>query len=106
VQFKVIGDNLAKVTDATTKASLAIDVFGKSGTQLLPLLADGEKGLQALEDRARDLGLTFSQEDADAATKFGDIFRTSGSSSNRSTSSSGKQSPNSFSRMPKPQRAP
>jgi hypothetical protein len=74
VQFKVIADNLAKVSDATTKASLAIDVFGKSGTQLLPLLADGEKGLQALEDRARDLGLTFSQEDADAATKFGDIL--------------------------------
>src|SRR4051812_29392064 len=74
VQFKVIADNLAKVTGATTKASLAIDVFGKSGTQLLPLLADGEKGLQSREDRASDLGLIFSQEDANAATKFGDIL--------------------------------
>jgi TP901 family phage tail tape measure protein len=73
-QFKVVADRLSKVQDATTKAAFAQELFGKSGTQLLPLLADGAAGIQSLEDRARELGLTFSKDDAEAATKFGDIM--------------------------------
>jgi hypothetical protein len=69
-----VGDALSKVTDATTKASLAQELFGKSGTQLLPLLADGAAGCRRWKIAPADLGLTFGKEDADAATKFGDIL--------------------------------
>jgi hypothetical protein len=73
-QFITVGDALSKVADATTKASLAQELFGKTGTELLPLLANGADGINTLVTRARDLGLTFGKEDAEAATKFGDIL--------------------------------
>lgn len=73
-QFRLIGDRLSKVRDATLRAALAQEVFGRSGTQLLPLLADGAKGLKELERRAHELGLVISGEDAEAATRFGDIL--------------------------------
>jgi hypothetical protein len=49
-----------------------MEVFGKSGTQLIPLMADGAKGIEELEQRARDLGLTWTTVDAKAAEEFGD----------------------------------
>jgi hypothetical protein len=73
-QFKLIADRLSRIEDPTLKAALAMKVFGKSGTQLLPLMADGAKGIEQLQQRARELGLTISKEDAEAATVFGDTL--------------------------------
>lgn len=73
-QFKLLADRLDRIEDPTLKAALAMKVFGKSGTQLLPLMAGGAKAIEALQQRARELGLTISQEDADAATLFGDTL--------------------------------
>jgi hypothetical protein len=73
-QFRVLGDRLSRVTDATTKAAVAQELFGRAGTRLLPLLNDGADGIRELERRARELGVTIGQEDADAATRFGDIL--------------------------------
>ncbi|HYD83788.1 MAG TPA: hypothetical protein VEA63_07035 [Opitutus sp.] len=63
---------LASVDDETTRAALATDLFGRSGTQLLPLLADGTEGLEALKQEAREAGVVFSQDAAAAADAFGD----------------------------------
>jgi hypothetical protein len=73
-QFKAIADGLANIDNPTKKAAAAMDIFGKSGTQLLPLLADGAKGIQALQDRAKRLGITMSTADAKAAEAFGDAL--------------------------------
>ncbi len=73
-QFKLLADRLAQIQDPTLKAAMAMKVFGKSGTQLLPLMAGGAKGIEELEQRARELGLTISKEDAAAATLFGDTL--------------------------------
>ena len=73
-QFKLIADRLSRIEDPTLKAAMAMKVFGKSGTQLLPLMAGGAKGIEELQQRARELGLTISKEDADAATLFGDTL--------------------------------
>src|SRR5690606_5551309 len=36
-QFKLLADRLSRIEDPTLKAALAMKIFGKSGTQLLPL---------------------------------------------------------------------
>lgn len=73
-QFTRIADALSGVDDAAARTALTMGIFGKSGTQLIPLMADGAAGIQALQARARELGLTFSKEDAEAATQFGDTL--------------------------------
>jgi hypothetical protein len=73
-QFRSIADSLAKITDPAQRTALALELFGKAGTRLLPLLAGGAGGIRALEDQARRLGLVLSREDAEAAEKFGDLL--------------------------------
>lgn len=71
-QFKLIADRLSRIEDPTVRAALAMQYFGKSGTALLPLLANGAAGIEALEAQAKKLGLVMSTEDAEAAESFGD----------------------------------
>ncbi|MFM2093828.1 MAG: hypothetical protein RIS70_952 [Planctomycetota bacterium] len=73
-QFKLIGDRLSQIQNPTLKAALAMEIFGKSGTKLLPLFANGAQGMEELQQQARDLGLTMSTDDAQAAEAFGDTL--------------------------------
>ena len=73
-QFRLIAERLSQIRNPAQRAALAMEVFGKSGTQLLPLMADGARGIRQLEAEARDLGLTMRAEDAEAATRLGDAF--------------------------------
>jgi len=73
-QFKLIGDRLSKIEDPTKRAALAMMIFGRAGTQLLPMLADGAAGIEALQKEARALGLTISTEAAADAAKLGDTL--------------------------------
>lgn len=73
-QFKKLADAIAAVEDPTRKAALAQALFGRAGTQLLPMFADGAKGIEALQAEARRLGLTMSGEDAKAAEDLTDAF--------------------------------
>ena len=73
-QFERIADRLSEIEDPTRRAAMAMEVFGKSGTKLLPLLSDGVSGIDALREQARKLGLTISTEDAKAAEYFGDTL--------------------------------
>ena len=71
-QFLKITGQLADVEDATKKAALAMDIYGRAGTELLPMLADGNAGIEALRARAKALGLTMSTQAAKSAAIFGD----------------------------------
>lgn len=71
-QFKLIADRLSRIEDPTLRAAAAMKVFGKSGTQLLPLLADGAAGIEALQAQARNLGLTMNATDAKKAEELND----------------------------------
>ncbi len=74
-QFKLIADRLSKITDPTLRAALAMEVFGKTGTRLLPLIQDGAKGLEEYQRQARALGLTVSTETAKDAALLDDTLR-------------------------------
>ena len=73
-QFKLLADRLSQIQDPTLKAALAMELFGKSGTTLLPLMQNGARGMEELQEQARSLGLTISGEDARAAEVFSDAL--------------------------------
>jgi hypothetical protein len=70
-QFLAVGEAISRIQDPTRRAAAAMDVFGKSGTQLLPLLISD---IEALRKEARDLGVVISDDDAKNATNLGDAF--------------------------------
>lgn len=69
-----LADALNGVASDTEKAALAQDLFGRSGTNLLPLFASGSAGMQQLQQRARDLGQEFSGQAAKDSQAFGDAM--------------------------------
>ncbi len=73
-QFWTIANRLAGIEDPTRRAALAMDLFGKSGTDLLPILAEGEIGIEAMKQKAHDLGVVFTEESAVAAKDFQDAM--------------------------------
>jgi len=73
-QFKLLGDRLSQVEDPSRKAAIAMGLFGRAGTMLLPMFADGAAGIEKLQAKARALGLTMRGEDAAAAEAFTDAM--------------------------------
>ena len=73
-QFRQLADRLDRIEDPSRKAAIAMTIFGRSGTELLPMLEGGAAALDAYEKHARDLGLIMSTEDAAAADVFGDAL--------------------------------
>ena len=70
--FSLLADRIAAIDDPIRRSALAMDLFGKSGDRLLPMLVNGSAGLESLKREARDLGLVMSGEDIAAAAEFGD----------------------------------
>ena len=50
--FRMLSSAIADLPDEVQKAALAQDVFGRSGTRLLPLLKEGSEGIAALRQEA------------------------------------------------------
>jgi hypothetical protein len=75
-QFELIADRMSQLRDPAQRAAMAIELFGKSGTELLPLLEQGGDGIRAMMKAADDLGLTMSADDAEAALSFTNSLKT------------------------------
>jgi len=73
-QFTLISDRLSKVADESRRAALAQEVFGRAGTALLPMIKDGAAGMDALRNKAKELGVVMTQTDADAAAELTDTM--------------------------------
>jgi hypothetical protein len=71
-QFLLIADRLSKVSDQSVKAGAAMDIFGRSGTQLLTMFENGADGIKDMRMEAQKFGLTISQDTANAAAEFND----------------------------------
>jgi hypothetical protein len=71
-QLAMIGARLTAIEDPGEKAAAAMELFGKSGTSLLPMLKD----MDALQAEFRDKGLGMSAEDVAAAEAYGDALST------------------------------
>lgn len=73
-QFKAIAEAISRVEDPTKRAALAMQIFGRAGTQLLPLMEEGADGIEALQAQARAFGLTVSTESAKQAALLTDTL--------------------------------
>ena len=69
-QFKYLADRIAAIPNPTERAAAAVRLFGRAGTELLPLIMQGSAGIERFEQRARELGLVTSTESAQAALRF------------------------------------
>jgi len=67
-----IAESFKRETDATKKAALAQEIFGRSGLDLIPMLNEGKEGIEALQKRAEELGITFDEKTAAKAEEFRD----------------------------------
>jgi hypothetical protein len=69
-----VADKFASYEDGASKTALAIQLFGKAGAELIPLLNAGADSLDAFDEMARKLGLTLTAETAARAEKFNDTL--------------------------------
>ncbi len=69
VAFAKIGDAISKIEDPMARSKLAMDLFGKSGAELLPVLTNH---LSETEAEADKLGIVMSEDMVQAGDKFGD----------------------------------
>lgn len=65
---------LASMSDETERNALANELFGKSYTNLIPLLNSGADGIEDLISNAHELGLVMSDDAVDAGAQFGDML--------------------------------
>ena len=71
-QFETIGIAIAGLGTETEKAATAQEIFGRAGTQLLPLFKQGEDGIKKLREEAHRLGIVMDQEAAAKAAEWAD----------------------------------
>ena len=61
-QFMTIGDALNRIQDPAQRAAAAVDLFGRTGTQMLPVFSEGAAGVERFMSRARELGVVMSSQ--------------------------------------------
>jgi hypothetical protein len=67
-----IANKFAGFRDGAEKTALAVNLFGKSGAQLIPLLNAGASGIEKMKEEAAKLGIVISGATAKAAEEFND----------------------------------
>ena len=71
-RFFMLASAIADIEDPSRKSAVAMEIFGKQGVNLLPMLAAGADGIADMREEAHQLGIVFDQEAADAAALFND----------------------------------
>jgi len=69
-----LSDKFSAIPDGVQKTALAMELFGRSGTALIPMLNAGSAGLEQMRQRAVDLGLSISEDTAKRAEQFNDTI--------------------------------
>lgn len=70
--FSDVISKLSEMTDETEKSKAAQSIFGKSFTELRPLLAGGAESVDELRKKAHELGVVMSDEMLDDSEKLQD----------------------------------
>lgn len=68
----LLADKFAALPNDAQKTAIAMKLFSRSGAQLIPFLDSGSKGIAAMRQEARDLGLVMSNEAAASSEEFVD----------------------------------
>lgn len=68
--FTEVSEGLKNVKNETERTALAQELLGRSGLTLLPLIKSGAEGLNEMREEARNLGITFSDFEANQSAAF------------------------------------
>lgn len=68
--FKRLADVFAAAPDGIEKTSLAMELFGRQGQQLIPVLNKGSAGINELIQKANELGITVDQEGVEKFERY------------------------------------
>jgi hypothetical protein len=74
--FLRIADKFKNIDDNATKTALAMDLFGRGGQSIIPVLNLGSEGIQRLSDEAKKLGVVLTTDNAKAIDQFTDSMKT------------------------------
>ena len=72
VVLEEVAEKFHGMRDGAGKTALAMNLFGKSGAELIPLLNEGKEGIAKLRAEAERLGITMTTEQAQAAEEYKD----------------------------------
>lgn len=72
--FNLMVDAITSLEDPTAKAALASAAFGRTGVDLINVLALGRDGVQELRQEFRELGGSITQEGAESSEEFTDAM--------------------------------
>jgi hypothetical protein len=67
-----VAGRFARMQDGAQKTALAMQLFGKSGAELIPMLNEGQAGLEKMYKEAERLGIVMSDDLIKASTAFND----------------------------------
>ena len=67
-----VAEKFAKYKDGAEKTAIAVEIFGKAGATLIPLLNQGRDGIEALTKEAAAMGVVVGTDAANAAGKLND----------------------------------
>lgn len=67
-----IADKFKAMPDGAAKTALAMDLFGRSGAELIPTLNLGRDGLAKLKQEAQDLGVVMSDDAVQSTAELGE----------------------------------
>lgn len=70
--LKEVANKFQGYADGAEKTALAVNLFGRSGAQLIPLLNGGADGLDTMRAEAERLGVVLDTETSKAAEQFND----------------------------------
>lgn len=70
--FAEVADRFKSMPDGIEKSALAMDLFGRSGTALIPTLNGGKESLAEMTAEAERLGLVISEDTGKKAELFND----------------------------------
>lgn len=73
-QFLKIAESIATVEDPAKRAQVAVALFGRGGTELLPLLRKGADGVAELSNQFDELGIAVSADTINKVDDLGDSF--------------------------------
>jgi hypothetical protein len=74
-RFLAVADGIDKIQDPAAKASVAMDLLGKSGADLVPMMEGGRAAIVDMMQQADRLGMTISGPQAKAAAAFDDTWQ-------------------------------
>lgn len=73
-QFLRLADAFSRLEKDENRTAIALELFGKAGANILPVLDKGAVGLNRMMDAAKDLGIALSEEQIKRLDDYGDAM--------------------------------